>query len=114
MSKVAELYYSDFYGVIKKVMADYPHLYRTTNPDTSRQAAARLTAQRLTQIQREILNYMALYPGGVTDLDIQRNFNDMGSTYRTRRAELVAQGKVKDSGRRMIQMARKRILWQLV
>ncbi len=92
----------------------YPHLYRITDPDTSRQAASRMTAQRLTQIQREIMNYMAGYPGGVTDLDIQRNFNDLTSTYRTRRAELVVQGRIKDSGRRMVQLARKRILWQLV
>ena len=92
----------------------YPHLYRPTNPDTSRQAAARMTAQRTTEIQRAILTFMSVYPGGVTDLDIQRHFNDQGSTYRTRRAELVIQGRVKDSGRRMTQLARKRILWELV
>jgi hypothetical protein len=100
MSKLAEL--------------AYPHLYRATDPDTSRLAASHFNAQRITEIQRAILAYMLGYPSGVTDLDIQRHFNDMGSTYRTRRAELVAQGRVKDSGRRMTQQARKRILWQLV
>ncbi len=73
-----------------------------------------MTSDRITKIQREILNFMAKYPSGVTDLDLQRNFGDSTSTYRTRRAELVVQGRVRDSGRRMVQLARKRILWQLV
>ena len=84
--------------------------HRRLDPDTSR---VRLSADRITGIQRDILNYLSKYPGGATDLDIQRFFNDQTSTYRSRRAELTKQGKIKDSGRRMRQMARKRILWVL-
>ena len=84
--------------------------YRRTNPETSK---IRFSADRITGIQQDILNYLAKYPGGATDLDIQRAFNDQTSTYRSRRAELVKQGRVKDSGRRMVQMARRRVLWQL-
>ena len=84
--------------------------WRKTDPETSRN---KFSADRITGIQQDILNYLAKYPGGATDLDIQRAFNDQTSTYRSRRAELVKQGRVKDSGRRMVQLARRRVLWQI-
>jgi hypothetical protein len=80
-------------------------------PETSKHS---YSADRITGIQQDILNYLAKYPGGATDLDIQRAFNDQTSTYRTRRAELVKQGKVRDSGHRMVQLASRRVLWKLV
>jgi len=85
-------------------------LYRHTDPDTSR---IYLSADRTTQIQRDILNYMRRYPGGVTDMDIQNFFGNHGATYRTRRKELVDKGLITDSGIRMRQEGRRRILWVL-
>jgi hypothetical protein len=82
--------------------------WRKTDPETSRN---RLSADRITRIQQDILTYVLRYPGGVTDLDIQNHFNDQGSTYRTRRAELVKGGLLKDSGARMRQNGRLRVLW---
>lgn len=96
---------------LMKEVADQYERWRRSDPDTSH---VRFSADRTTQIQRAILDYMARYPGGVTDLDLQTAFNDHRATYRTRRAELVKMGKIKDSGRRMRQDSRKRILWVLV
>jgi hypothetical protein len=94
-----------------KIYGEYPDDLpsRRSDPETSRN---RLSADRITRIQQDILNYVSRYPGGVTDLDIQTFFNDQGSTYRTRRAELTERGLLKDSGERMRQQGRRRVLWQ--
>jgi hypothetical protein len=82
--------------------------FRKTDPETSHN---KLSAERITRIQQDILTYVLRYPGGVTDLDLQNHFNDQGSTYRTRRAELVKGRFLKDSGAQMRQNGRLRVLW---
>ena len=89
------------------------HMYRRTSPDTSREAAAKVTPH-LSAIQEKVLLFLYNCPAGATDLDIQRHFEDDGSTYRSRRADLVRMGRVKDSGRKRVQDDTKRIVWELV
>lgn len=88
-------------------------LTRRTDPETSR-LAANWVFNSLTEIQEKVLVFIKANPNGVTDLQISQHFEDDGSTYRTRRAELVAQGRVKNSGRRIKQDGTTRIVWEYV
>jgi hypothetical protein len=88
-----------------------PPLTRTSDPDTSREAARKI-ASSITTRQQLVLEYIrSRGTGGCTDLDIQRRFGDHGSTYRTRRAELTRLELVKDSGLRVEQDGGRRIVW---
>ena len=104
MSRMSELL-PDQYALNK--------LTRRDDPETSRLAANRVF-NHLTDIQEKVLVFIKAHPHGVTDLDISRHFEDDRSTYRTRRAELVAQGRVKASGRRVKQDGTTRIVWEYV
>lgn len=86
---------------------------RPDNPSTSHEAARRVIPH-LTDIQEKVLLFLYNSPKGATDLDIQRFFEDDRSTYRTRRAELVRLGRVKDSGRRVKQDGFRRVVWEWV
>jgi hypothetical protein len=88
-------------------------LHRAKDPDTSREAA-RVIAGRLTQIQQEVLAYaLKRADRGFTDAELTAAFYcGGGSTYRTRRAELSAQGLIVDTGRRRSNgPGRKHTIW---
>lgn len=104
MSRLSELS-PDQYAVNK--------LTRRDNPETSYQAANRVFPH-LSNIQERVLVFIKNCPQGVTDLEISLYFEDDRSTYRTRRAELVAIGRVKDSGRTIKQAGSQRTVWVYV
>lgn len=104
MSRLSELL-PDNYALDK--------LTRLTDPETSRLAANRVF-NSLTEIQEKVLLFVKCCPNGCTDLQISNHFEDDGSTFRTRRAELVAQGRIKNSGRRVKQDGTTRIVWVYV
>lgn len=104
MSRISELA-PDQYAINK--------LTRRNDPETSRLAANRVF-NSLTEIQEKVLVFIKNCPQGATDLQISNHFEDDGSTYRTRRAELVAQGRIKNSGRRVKQDGATRIVWEYV
>ncbi|MBX9824910.1 MAG: hypothetical protein K2Y27_07920 [Xanthobacteraceae bacterium] len=86
-------------------------LARASDPTASHEAAARI-ASTISDTQQLVLDFIrSRGASGCTDLDIQRRFGDHGSTYRTRRAELTALGRVRDSGVRVTQDGSRRILW---
>ncbi len=89
-------------------------LTRRSNPETSHMAANRVFPH-LSNIQERVLVFIKNCPQGVTDLEISLYFEDDGrSTYRTRRAELVAMGRVRDSGRTIKQAGSRRTIWVFV
>lgn len=98
---------------MKDSIADYSHMYQGNAPDTSRLAAARIHS-RVSHIQERILVFLKNCPAGATDYDIQQAFDDHSSTFRSRRAELVNMGRVRDSGARKTQNGSKRIVWEYV
>jgi RecJ-like exonuclease len=86
---------------------------RRSDPETSREAAASITAERLRNSQQIILNTLRRY-GPMTDEDIyRRTATTMSpSGARTRRAELVARGLVYDTGKReTLASGRKAVVW---
>lgn len=89
---------------------------RHTDPGTSHEAALGISP-RLRELQEKVLLFAADNPDGFTDIDLNRHFDTHGSTYRTRRAELVEQGLIKDSGERRCYGAggtgRRHIVWQI-
>lgn len=98
-------------------------LARTTDPETSHQAAASLDPVKM-RAQHEYVLKLLRKPG--TDFDIacrwiedHKNYasqNYSPSGLRTRRKELVDMGKVRDSGKRVVLEAtgRKAIVWERV
>lgn len=88
-------------------------LTRTGNPLTSREAANRVFPH-LTNLQERVLIFIKNCPQGVTDLEISIYFEDDRSTYRTRRAELVAMGRIRNSGRTIKQAGSRRTVWEFV
>lgn len=101
----------DLFGDTPYVPKDPHQLVRRTDPGTSFQAAAAV-APKLREIQKVVLEHLrAAGARGMTDLDLQTECGDHGSTFRTRRSELVDLGLVRDSGRRLLQDGRKRIVW---
>lgn len=98
-------------------------LSRETDPDTSRQAAASLSAERMRETQRVIVDILDRF-GPACDEDIAvyaRQLESLGeapkqspSGLRSRRAELVAAGIVRDSGdRTKTSSGRQTIVWEL-
>lgn len=85
---------------------------RKTDPDTSKAAASEI-ADKITMLQAEVMEFAQFRtPFGFTDWELCNHFSNHGSTYRTRRAELTAKGKIKDSGhRRTLPSGRKAIVW---
>ena len=70
------------------------------HPDTSHQAAGRITPASGTQRQHVFIAVTAAYPGGMTDEELQGELEMNPSSQRPRRGELVEQGWVEDSGQR--------------
>lgn len=104
MSRMAELL-PDSYAINK--------LVRRNNPETS-YIAAESVVSKLTHIQEQVLVFIKNCSNGATDLDVSRHFDDDRSTYRSRRAELVAQGRIRNSGRKKMQDGTSRTVWEYV
>ena len=95
-----------------------PHA-RTTDPSTSHEAARSLTAERLSETQRVILEL--LRNRQLTDEEIQQLHyagaeqefwnHASPSGLRSRRAELVARGFVEEVGRAKTKFGRNTIIW---
>lgn len=89
---------------------------RRDDPDTSHEAAAAVSPL-LNEVQRAVLAF-AKRRGrdGFTDPELSAYFSCDGSTYRSRRAELVADGLIEDSGdrRRPEEGGRRFIVWRAV
>lgn len=105
MSRLAEAYLPDTYALDK--------LTRRNDPQTSRLAAASVLPH-LTNLQERVLVYFRNSPQGSTDLSMQEYFEDDSSTLRTRRAELVTMGRLKNSGRTIKQAGSRRTIWIFV
>ncbi len=90
-------------------------LARRSDPITSHEAAEAATKE-ITRKQRQVLAY-AYRRGseGFTDLDLEKNFEDYSSTYRSRRSELTDLAMIRDSGSKMKPRARGRsyIIWRI-
>jgi len=89
---------------------------RGTDPETSHEAAEAISP-RLRELQRLVLDFAASAPDGFTDVVLNRHFDTHGSTYRTRRSELVEQGYIRDSGERHTYgengKGRRHVIWQI-
>jgi hypothetical protein len=87
-------------------------LHRRHDQPTSIEAAEAI-APKLNEIQQQVLSYAKDMKYGFTDVDLNKFFESTSSTYRTRRAELVAQGLLADSWQREKINGRKHIVWIL-
>jgi hypothetical protein len=87
---------------------------RRSDPDTSHEAAAVVTPT-LRKLQAEVLAFAASCgPQGFTDPELAEHFDCQGSTYRTRRSELVTMGLVMDSGQRRASPAKRKFaVWRI-
>src|SRR5262245_46046342 len=99
--------------------SDPYQLARKSDPETSHEAAAALNGRRVTETMRAILAMIrAAAETGMTDEQIAKHYHGPASSpsgLRTRRAELVEAGYVKDSGRRVLTRANRRtIVWVAV
>ena len=79
--------------------------------DTSRQAAEAVTPH-IKKLQARVLEFARERSQPWTDIDLLRHFDSTSSTYRTRRAELVALGLLADTGERVaLGNGRRHALW---
>lgn len=91
-----------------------PHA-RLTDPNTSHSAAS--SVQNITETQQAILQLLTLHP--MTDQELVRWYQNQliaprasESGIRSRRAELVEQGLVKDTGeRKKLESGRSAVVW---
>lgn len=101
----------------------YAPVSRTTDPETSRQAAASISVDKMRETQKVILDILDRF-GPACDEDIAvmaRQLESLGeapkqspSGLRSRRAELVTAGLVRDSGERAkTSSGRQTIVWEL-
>ena len=107
-------------GSMKDLLGDTPfeerpktpaQMTRRSDPSTSFQAAARV-AGNLNELQQKVLDALvSAGASGMTDLELQYRLGDHGSTFRTRRAELVEAKLVVDSGRTRRLAGSNRIVW---
>jgi len=94
-------------------MIDAKKLHRLHDPDTSKYAAKSII-DSLTLIQEDVLAY-AFDQGerGFTDYELGNAFQNHGSTYRSRRAELTKSGMiVPTEQRRKMPSGRGAIVWK--
>lgn len=100
---------------MKDILPDDAHgMYRGNDPQSSREAA-RMVMPRLNLIQSQVLAVMREAGNvGLTDWELDSKFNCRKSTYRSRRAELVEMGVLKDSGTRRENDGTKRTVWMVV
>ena len=90
---------------------------RALDPDTSREAAEKITPKRLTEIQQAILDFFRTVHKA-TDEEIEKHLQhkySAPSTLRKRRTDLVSLGYLRDSGhRRRNSHDRLMIVWELI
>jgi hypothetical protein len=84
---------------------------RSGDPDTSFKAAAQATP-KMTERRRIVLRHF-LQRQAMTDLELEGLCANHGSTYRTRRSELVQMGYIADSGERRLLHGSNRIVWAI-
>lgn len=101
------------FGVeLREPFRDMPAPHNGT--PTSRAAAEAVTPESAGSQRARILEVLALYPGGLTDEQISETAGICDNATRPRRGELVAAGKVKDSGTtRLTIRNRKAVVWVL-
>jgi hypothetical protein len=86
-----------------------PHIEHSPTSEAAAITIAPLTGRLLTLVYRYILG---CGESGATDEEIQIALNMAGSTERPRRIELLARGKVRDSGRTRPTLAgRAAVVW---
>jgi predicted transcriptional regulator len=84
---------------------------RRSDPQSSRDAA-RMVVPVLNEIQAMVLSEMRRAgDNGLTDYELDAIFDCRKSTYRSRRAELVEKGMIKDSGTRRENDGTNRTVW---
>lgn len=96
-------------------IGDYGRLARMSDPITSHEAADAI-APSIPWMQRRVLRFAAERGlAGFTDREMEFAFNNDGSSYRTRRAELAEIGMIANSGtfRREDGEPRRRIVWMI-
>jgi hypothetical protein len=105
-------------GTLSPGMSIHPAAHtrsRTGDPDTSRAAARSLDPAKLGPVYRELMNLLANTEAGLTHEQVWHNYRGplcSMSGLRTRLAELVDVGLVKDSGRReKLRSGRQGIVW---
>lgn len=92
---------------------------RKTDPETSHEAAASLSAETLTKAQNEVLVVLCRLQGAddarlIDFLSRRRGREVSRSGTETRRGELVRKGLVRDSGRRTrMPSGRRACVWEL-
>lgn len=97
---------------------------RSTDPQTSHEAAKSITKDAITRGQAVVLRLFTDH-GSMTDKDLRDHYQALyirdketprlsSSGLRTRRCELVDKGKLQDSGaRRTLLTGRRAIVWEL-
>lgn len=86
---------------------------RRSDPVTSWEAACEAT-KGLRETQRKVLQYaFERGPRGFTDEQLNEWFGSHSSTWRTRRAELTALGYITDTGARVGEVGRRRVVWSI-
>lgn len=96
---------------MKDLLPDDHGMSRRTDPQSSRDAA-KIIVPVLTEIQAIVLREMkAAGAAGLTDYELDAIFDCHKSTYRSRRAELVIKGTIKDSGTTRVNDGTKRTVW---
>jgi hypothetical protein len=97
-----------------------PNLFDWTPPapsqrhsPTSIEAAVKIE-RHMSTLHMRILAYLKGHPDGATDDDLQVVLNMNPSTQRPRRIELLAMGKIRDSGQtRKTRSGRSAVIWVL-
>jgi hypothetical protein len=86
-------------------------LFRHGDPQTSRDAA-KIVMPYITEIQATVLAEVRSAGGqGMTDYELEQRLGNTSATLRSRRAELVGMGKVRDSGIKRKQNGSNRTVW---
>lgn len=91
-------------------------LSRTTDPETSKEAAASV-APKLSALQERVLTFaVACGPTGFTDREMVKAMGvGSDSTWRTRRSELVKRGLIEDTGITTREInGRRHTIWRVV
>jgi len=92
-------------------MSDVHGMHRKSDPHTSVEAAESVVG-KLRELQIKVLDELETAGvNGLTDYELEERCGSHGSTYRTRRSELVEKGLVLDSGRRRVIADSNRIVW---
>lgn len=96
----------------RRIEAEAAKPARRGDPSTSHEAAAAI-APKVSKIKADVEAY-AKSRGiiGFTDIDLNEHFKSTGSTYRSRRAELVRAGLIIDSGARQKIAGHNHIVWK--